>query len=128
MTEEEFKKVIKRVTIFVVIALIILVAVGIVVFGTSKKEKSIFSSQADIDAYKRKVEQITTHELKNLIVKYFNDIDITTEDLEKLNEGDGEEVEVEDGTEETSEGEVTSEEISSEEASTENNENEENYE
>ena len=115
MTEEEFKKVIKRVTIFVVIALIILVAVGIVVFGTSKKEKSIFSSQADIDAYKRKVEQINTHE-------------ITEEDLEKLNEGEGEEVEVEDGTEETSEGEVTSEEISSEEASTENNENEENYE
>ena len=26
----------------------------------------------------------TTHELKNLIVKYFNDVDITVEDLEKL--------------------------------------------
>ena len=28
--------------------------------------------------------EFTTHELKNLIVKYFNDVDITVEDLEKL--------------------------------------------
>ena len=71
MTEAEFKKTMIKVVIFVVIAFILLVAIGIVVFGTSKKETSIFESQAEIDNYKRKVEQINSHQ-------------ITEEDVEEL--------------------------------------------
>jgi len=71
MTEEEFKKTMIKVVIFVIVALILLVAIGIVVFGTSKKETSIFEDQAEIDYYKKKVEQINSHQ-------------ITEEDVEEL--------------------------------------------
>jgi Sec-independent protein translocase protein TatA len=71
MTEEEFKKTMTKVVIFVVIALIVLVVIGIIVFGTSKKENSIFESQAEIDNYKRNVERINSHQ-------------ITEEDMEEL--------------------------------------------
>ena len=71
MTEEEFKKTMIKVVVFVIIAFILLVAIGIVVFGTSKKKTSIFESQAEIDNYKKKVEQINSHQ-------------ITEEDVEEL--------------------------------------------
>lgn len=105
MTEEEFKKTMKRVVIFIVIAIIILVAIGIVVFGTSKKETSIFGNQAEIDNYKRKVQEINAHE-------------ITEADLEKLDEGE----DAEERTEEVPEGEINPEESSSEETTEESTE------
>ena len=71
MTEEEFKKVMTRIIIFVVIALIILVVIGVLVFNKSEKSASIFKNENDLNSYKKKVEEI-------------NSSNITEEDIEKL--------------------------------------------
>lgn len=94
MTEEEFKKTMTKVVIFVVVALVILVVVGIIVFGTSKKENSIFESQAEIDNYKKKVKQVNSHQ-------------ITEEDMEELE--NSEEFEENEASEEQPIEEVTGE-------------------
>ena len=63
MTEEAFKKTMTKVICFVVIALIAIVIMGVVVFGTSQKQTSIFENQAEIDNYKKKVQEINAHKI-----------------------------------------------------------------
>ena len=63
MTEEEFKKTMTIVVAFIVIALIILVIIGIFIFATSKKQKSIFESQTQLDEYKKTVQENNSHNL-----------------------------------------------------------------
>lgn len=63
MTEEEFKKVMTKVIAFIVIALIILIIIGILVFNKSGKTLSIFSNQKEIDDYKKKVQEINSDEI-----------------------------------------------------------------
>lgn len=58
MTEEEFKKVMTKTICFIVIALVLLIIIGIFVFNQSGKTTSIFSSQQEVDAYKKKVEEV----------------------------------------------------------------------
>lgn len=58
MTEEEFKKVMTKTIIFIVMALIILIVIGIFVLNKSGRDLSIFSNQKEIDDYKKKVEEI----------------------------------------------------------------------
>lgn len=63
MTEDGLKKVKSTATIFMIIACLLLIVIGIIVFGTSNKEKSIFKSQTEIDNYKSKVQQLNSHQI-----------------------------------------------------------------
>ena len=71
MTEEEFKKAMTKVVIFIVIALIILIVLGIIVFNKSGKSTSIFESEKLKKDYTSKVQELNSN-------------NITEEDAEKL--------------------------------------------
>ena len=71
MTEEEFKKAMVKVVGVIVIALVILVIIGFVVFNTFGKQISIFESEEAKKDYKKKVEEagsynITEEQAENL--------------------------------------------------------------
>lgn len=63
MTEEEFKKTMTKLICFIVVALIILVVLGIIVFNQSGKTKSIFENSKQLDDYKKKVEEVNSHNI-----------------------------------------------------------------
>lgn len=63
MTEEEFKKTMAKVIGFIVVAIIMLVIIGIIVFNQAGKTKSIFESQAEKDNYKKRVEKTNSHNI-----------------------------------------------------------------
>ena len=87
MTEEEFKKTMTKVFSFIVIAMIILVIIGIVVFNQSGKTTSIFGSKSEIDSYNKKVKDINPHS-------------ITEEEIKELeNSSEFQENETQDGSE-----------------------------
>lgn len=58
MTEDEFKKTMGKTIMFIVIALIILVIIGILVFNKSGKTFSIFSNEKEKASYKKSVQEI----------------------------------------------------------------------
>jgi len=97
MTEEEFKKFMKKIIWLAVAAIVILVVIGFIVFSQFDKKTSIFENQSEIDNYKKKVQQTNSRE-------------ITEKDLEKL-EG-SEEFEGNEKNSETSELSVESNEQS----------------
>ena len=57
MTEEEFKNTMGKIIIFIVIALIILVIIGVLVFNKSGKSLSIFSNEKEKNSYKKSVQE-----------------------------------------------------------------------
>ena len=63
MTEEEFKKFMKKVIGLVVVAIVIFVVIGFIVFNGFGKETSIFGSQREIDDYKKKVQEVNSREI-----------------------------------------------------------------
>ena len=67
MTEEEFGKFIKKIVILIVIAVIILVVIGFIVFNQIGKKTSIFESQAEIDNYRSKVQELNSREVEEKI-------------------------------------------------------------
>jgi len=88
MTEEEFKRFMKKIVLLVIAITLIVIVMGFVVFNKFGKETSIFSSQAEIDSYKKKVQEANSRE-------------ITEKDLEKLEKS--EEFEENEKTSETKE-------------------------
>ena len=60
MTEDEFKKTMGKIIIFIVISLIVLVIIGILVFNKSGKSLSIFSSEEEKKSYKKNVQEINS--------------------------------------------------------------------
>lgn len=85
MTDEEFKKAMTKLVWFIIIALIILVVVGVVVFNKSGRKTSLFSNDKEVEEYKKKVNETSSY-------------NITEEDVEKL-ENNSEEVKEEEAPE-----------------------------
>ena len=69
MTEEEFKKAMGKIICFVIIALVILIIIGILVFNTSGKSTSIFGNKEDLENYKKKVEEVNSYNITENITK-----------------------------------------------------------
>ena len=63
MTEEEFKKAMSKVIGFIVVALIILVIIGVIVFNTAGKQTSIFGSKQEAESYKKRVQEENSYNL-----------------------------------------------------------------
>ena len=63
MTEEEFKKAMGKTIFFIVIALIVLVVIGVLVFNQSGKTASIFGSQKEADEYHQKVNEMNSYNI-----------------------------------------------------------------
>ena len=64
MTEEEFGRFVKKVIMLVIVAVLILIVIGFIVFNKAGVKKSVFASQLDADNYKKKVQTIHSRELK----------------------------------------------------------------
>ena len=82
MTEEEFKKAMGKTIFFVVIALIILIIIGILVFNNSGKSTSIFRSEKDFENYKKKVEEVNSY---NVIEEDVEKIESNSDNSEQEN-------------------------------------------
>ena len=65
MSEEEFKKAMKKTIIFILIMIVVLVILGFVVFNKSGKDTSIFENEEQKSTYQKEVEKINSSNISD---------------------------------------------------------------